>query len=57
MESKKNIRLSDEEINQLSKKDKYNYLVSQVDPDLIEKWKLYDISQLLIFQQNKNKLK
>ncbi len=33
--------LTDQQINQLTKKDKYNYYLSQVNPNLIEEWKKY----------------
>lgn len=39
MESKNLNNLTNEQINQLSKKDKYNYYISQVDPKLLDSWR------------------
>lgn len=33
------VKLTPEEVNELTKKDKYNYYISQVDPNLLEEWK------------------
>ena len=41
MESELNEKKSNFEINQLSNKDKYQYLSSQVNQSLKDKWKMY----------------
>lgn len=38
-DASKNLKLTNEEINELTKKDKFQYYMSQVDSNLIEKWK------------------
>jgi hypothetical protein len=54
MDSNTNKKLTNEEINQLTKSDKYNYYVSQVDPKLLESWRVYFkiYFTLLEFKQN-----